>query len=469
MSITTGTSIGSYEVTGRLGAGGMGIVYRARDTKLKRDVAIKCLPDTFAEDPDRIARFQREAEVLASLNHPHIGAIYDLQEVGGACFLVLELVEGETLAQRLTRGPIPLDEAIEFSRQIAEALEGAHDKGVIHRDLKPSNIHVTPAGVAKVLDFGLAKVLETPGARLHQSESPTVTSSTPGRVLRGTAAYMSPEQARGQEAGRLSDIWAYGCVLFEMLTGRHAFRGETTSDILGAVLKLEPDWAALPKDTPAGIRRLLHRCLQKDKKRRLHDIADARIELEEATGDTPVVTTDRRPSRAPWIAAAMGLVALSAAGLVLYVRGGASEAVEQRVEINTPPASRQDLNSIAISPDGTKLAFVAPTDRGRQLWLRSLGAIDAKPLPETEGALLPFWSPNSQSIGFFSGSYLKRVDIAGGVVQTLGTRQAGASWAARGTKPATSCSTRVQASRCSAFRNSARTAPTSRGWTRRGR
>ena len=340
MSISDGTSIGSYEITGRLGAGGMGIVYRARDRKLKRDVAIKCLPETFAEDPDRAERFQREAEVLASLNHPHIGAIYDLQEVGSARFLVLELVEGETLAQRLAHGgAIALDEAIAFARQIAEALEAAHDQGVIHRDLKPSNIHVTPAGKIKVLDFGLAKILEPPRAGLHLSESPTVMSGATGRVLLGTAAYMSPEQARGQEAGRVSDIWAYGCVLFEMLTGRRAFGGETATDILANVLKLEPDWAALPKDTPPGIRRLLRRCLQKDKKGRLHDIADARIELEDLVVEPSAAGADRRSSWTPWIVAAFGLLAASA-GLVMYLRGKAADAVEQRVEINTPPAHR---------------------------------------------------------------------------------------------------------------------------------
>ena len=421
MSITDGTLIGSYEITGRLGAGGMGIVYRARDRKLKRDVAIKCLPETFSEDPDRAERFQREAEVLASLNHPHIGAIYDLQEVGSARFLVLELVEGETLAQRLSHGgAIALDEAISFARQIAEALEAAHDQGVIHRDLKPSNIHVTPAGKIKVLDFGLAKVLEPPRAGPHLSESPTVMSGATGRVLLGTAAYMSPEQTRGQEAGRVSDIWAYGCVLFEMLTGRRAFGGETVTDILANVLKLEPEWAALPKDTPPGVRRLLRRCLQKDKKGRLHDIADARIELEDLVVEPSAAGADRRSSWTPWIVAAFGLLAASA-GLVMYLRGKAADAVEQRVEINTPAARRRELNSIALSPDGTRLAFVAPTDRGRQLWLRALsgGASDARPLPETEGAALPFWSPNSQSIGFFAGSYLKRVDIVSGVVQTL--------------------------------------------------
>jgi Tol biopolymer transport system component/tRNA A-37 threonylcarbamoyl transferase component Bud32 len=419
MSIAVGSSIGSYQVTGQLGAGGMGVVYRARDTKLKRDVAIKALPETFASDADRVFRFKREAEVLASLNHPHIAAIYDLLETEGARFLVLELVEGETLAARVGRGRIPTGEAIDLARQIAEALETAHDKGIVHRDLKPSNVKITPDGQVKVLDFGLARVLEPDPASADVTQSPTMTRTTPGQVLLGTAPYMSPEQARGQEAGRLADVWAFGCVLFEMLTGRAAFSGDTATDVLGSVLKLDPDWTRLPGDTPAGVRRVLGRCLQKDRKRRLHDIADVRIELEDAAGERADVSRGSRLSPALWMAVgAIGLLAALGAAVALYVRGG-GDAIEQRVDITAPPVFRGLLSSIAMSPDGTKLALVGTTDRGRQLWLRSLESGEAQPLPGTEGALLPFWSPSGQSIGFFADSALKRLDMLSGIVRTL--------------------------------------------------
>src|SRR5881296_1313908 len=277
MAITIGTHLGSVQITALLGRGGMGEVYRARDTKLKRDVAIKILPEEFSRDPDRVGRFQREAEVLALLNHPHIAAIYSLEEANGSRFLVLELVEGQTLADRLKRGPLPMDEALTVAKHICEAIEAAHEKGIIHRDLKAANIKITSDGIVKVLDFGLAKVREAEAQASDLSNSPTLMTarSVPGIIL-GTAAYMSPEQAKGAVLDRRTDVFAFGSVLYEMLAGRRAFPGETVSEILAAVIRGEPDWSKLPADIPSGIRRLLSRCLQKDLSRRLRDIADAR-------------------------------------------------------------------------------------------------------------------------------------------------------------------------------------------------
>src|SRR5947209_5301317 len=282
MALTSRTKFGPYEIVSLLGAGGMGEVYRARDTKLGRDVALKFLPPLFSADADRVARFEREARLLASLNHPHIGAIYGFEDGGSVPALVLELVEGDTLHDRLRRGPLPLSEALAVAQQIAEALDAAHRAGIIHRDLKPSNIKITPDGVVKVLDFGLAKALAAEGSGPDLSKSPTITADgTIAGVILGTAAYMSPEQARGQPVDKRTDIWAFGCVLFEMLTGSAAFARETITDTIVAVVGAEPEWKALPADTPGGIRRLLTRCLQKDARRRLHDIADARIEIED--------------------------------------------------------------------------------------------------------------------------------------------------------------------------------------------
>src|SRR5437867_5555978 len=271
MALAIGTQLGSMEVTALIGRGGMGEVYRARDMKLKRDVAIKILPDEFSRDADRVARFQREAEVLASLNHPNIAAIYDLQEANGSRYLVLELVEGETLADRIARGPIPVEEAFDIAKNICEALEAAHEKGIIHRDLKPANVKITPDGKVKVLDFGIAKILQSEAS----ADSAVTVASLTGGVVMGTPAYMSPQQAKGQNANRNSDVWAFGCVLYEMLTGCAVFKGETVSEILVGVLKAEPDWQRLPVETPVPIRRLLRRCLQKDHRERLQHIGDA--------------------------------------------------------------------------------------------------------------------------------------------------------------------------------------------------
>src|SRR5262245_37979250 len=321
MTLAAGSKLGSYEILSPLGAGGMGEVYRARDSKLNRDVAIKVLPLAVAADSERLARFRREAQVLASLNHPHIAAIYGFEHSDGVEALVLELVEGETLAERIARGPVPVDEALEIARQIATALEAAHEKGIVHRDLKPANVKVDPAGRVKVLDFGLAKAFASDGSSPDVTSSPTLTAaSTQAGVVIGTAAYMSPEQARGKSVDKRADIWAFGTVLYEMLTGRKAFGGETVSDTLAAILMKEPDWSRLAAETPASVRRVLRRCLDRDPKTRIHDIADARLELDEPLPPSGPVTIPYPGSRVPlWIGIG-ALALLSAAGWWLALR-----------------------------------------------------------------------------------------------------------------------------------------------------
>jgi Tol biopolymer transport system component len=413
MALAPGTRIGVFEVTGSLGAGGMGEVYRATDTKLHRDVALKILPEAYASDSDRLARFKREAQVLASLNHPNIGAIHGLEESNGRQTLVLELVGGPTLAERIERGPIPIDEAITVARQIADALEAAHEKGIIHRDLKPSNIKVRPDGTVKVLDFGLAKALESP-------DSPTLApASTEIGIILGTAAYMSPEQAGGQKVDKRTDIWAFGCVLYELLTGRRAFAGATRSDTIAAILEREPDWKALPLATPASIRRLIERCLTKDPRRRLRDIGDTLYDLtnsrpSEGTADAA------KPDRHARIAAIVLLLAfvLALIATISYFRSVTPSTRDVRLEIPVP-SSRTGL-APAISPDGRRVVYVAPAGTvGSALWVRSLNAVDATMLPGTEGAVFPFWSPDSQWIGFFAPGKLKKVPVTGGPPQTV--------------------------------------------------
>jgi eukaryotic-like serine/threonine-protein kinase len=430
-----GDTFGSYHVVAQLGAGGMGEVYRARDAKLKRDVAIKVLPETFAHDPERVGRLRREAEVLASLNHSHIAAIYDLVEIGALPFLVLELVEGETLADRIGRGAVPWREATGIATQIAAALEAAHDRGIIHRDLKPANVKITTDGQVKVLDFGLAKVHAGAAAGLQVSDASTLLVTTPGLIL-GTVAYMSPEQANGAEASRTSDMWAFGCVLYEMLAGRRAFEGATTSEILANVLKTEPDSRRLPADTPDNIRRLLRRCLQKDPRLRLRDMRDARLELDDVEAarreDVPTVhVASGRKERLAW-ASALGVVALIAGFLGVRVFRPAPVAPEIRLDITTPWTRSA---SIAVSPDGSKVVFVGTSDGQSKLWLRSIDSSEARPLAGTERGLAPFWSPNGRSIGFFADGRLKRVDIAGGSPQTLapGGVPLGGAWNSDGT------------------------------------
>ena len=394
MALTPGVRLGPYEIQSPLGAGGMGEVYRARDTRLDRVVAIKVLPGHLASNPELRERFEREAKAISSLNHSHICALYDVGSQGGIDFLVMEYLDGETLADRLARGRVPLEEALPLARQMAEALEAAHDKGIVHRDLKPSNVAITADGHVKVLDFGLATMRAVAGARADASNSPTLLATTPGMIV-GTAAYMSPEQANGKEADRSTDVWAFGCVLYEMLTGRRAFDGDTTSEILASVLKTEPAWQQLPAETPHGVRRLLRRSLQKDHKLRFRDIRDARLELADAQSATPekdYVTgvRPRRGERLAW-ASALGIVALIAGVLGVRALSPAPVAPETHLTITTPPTTEATL---AISPDGLKVVYAARSAGQSQLWLRLLDSPTARPLAGTDGASFPFWSQN---------------------------------------------------------------------------
>jgi serine/threonine protein kinase len=379
MTLSPGTRLGPYEIAAPLGTGGMGEVFRARDTRLNRDVALKLLPDAFAADHDRLARFRREAQVLASLNHPHVAAIYGLEESDGHLALVLELVEGQTLDARLRRGPIPIDECLAIAGQIAEGLEAAHERGIIHRDLKPANVKITPDGSVKLLDFGLAKAMhadEGPTAS-DLSQSPTQTSPTHTGVILGTAAYMSPEQARGKPVDKRADIWAFGVVVFEMLTGRRLFAGETVSDTLATVLKTDPDWGALPEGTPASVRRLLRRCLARDPRRRLRDIADAALDLDEGAPEAapaPPTGVPRRSLVLPWTIAIVAAVA----AVVSLWRGASSRPTPPRplrLSVELSPDAPLDLglgHRIALSPDGSRLAFIGNASGERFLFIRAL-------------------------------------------------------------------------------------------------
>jgi len=431
MSVDVGTRLGSLEITALLGKGGMGEVYRARDTKLKRDVAIKILPEEFSRNADRVSRFLGEAEVLASLNHPNIGAIYDLEEVNGSHFLVLELVEGETLADRIARGSIPVDETLHIAKQIAEALEAAHELGVVHRDLKPANVKITPDGKVKVLDFGLAKAFETEAAGMNLSNSPTLVSGSVPGVILGTAAYMSPEQAKGRSVDRRADIFAFGCVLYEMLSGNAAFQGETISEILARVIEREPDWSRLPAGTPLPIRRLLRRALKKDSRQRLGDIRDARIEIEEALVDpvrseTVVISTPTIRWWSGWIAAALALGAALFFALRSPVNSPSGDVISfsvfppEKTAFSAAFNTTVNIPKFALSPDGRALVFSAETAGGRpMLWVRSMEQVGARELAGTEEAQDPFWSPDDRWIGFFAAGRLKKIPAAGGLVQVL--------------------------------------------------
>ena len=438
MTLIPGARLGPYEIVALLGVGGMGEVYRATDINLKRQVAVKVLPTSVAVDADRLARFQREAEVLAALNHPNIAHIFGLEKADGTFALVMELVEGPTLADRIAQGPIALAEALPIAKQIAEALEAAHEHGIIHRDLKPANIKVREDGTVKVLDFGLAKAMDPAGASsANAKDSPTISiHATQAGVILGTAAYMSPEQARGATVDKRADLWAFGVVLCEMVTGTRPFDGATVSDTLASVLKTEPSWAALPTDTPAPIRRLLRRCLEKDRKRRLDSAAGARLEIDDALTAPavdlqPTAAAQAAPRRVPLAIAFVlggGLVAALAIPATRYVRQTTVEPVVTRFDVVTPPTD--DPLSFAISPDGRQLIFVGSTENVSRLWVRPLDQVTAHPLAGTDGASYPFWAPGSDAVGFFADGKLKWIDVGGGVPHVLADAPSGrgGSW-----------------------------------------
>jgi serine/threonine-protein kinase len=407
MTLAAGTRLGPYEILAPLGAGGMGEVYRARDGKLHRDVAIKVLPELFAADAERLARFQREAQVLASLNHPHIAAIYGLEESGATAALVLELVPGETLAERIASGPIPVEEALVVAHQVSDALEAAHEKGIVHRDLKPANVKITPDGKVKVLDFGLAKALSSDGSSPDVTSSPTITAAaTQAGVVIGTAAYMSPEQARGRPVDRRTDIWAFGAVLYEMLAGKRCFEGDTVSDVLAAVLRQDPDWRALPPDTPASVRFLLHRCLERDTKKRLRDIGDAWAEgiSEEPAAAAPASEMRRGFLVAGTIAVLLALAAGFAAARWTSRAPAGAAAIATHSVIPLPPDTRLSgwaSPVLALSRDGRSLAFVAEKEgEPQRLWVHRLDLDESRVVPDSDSGEGPFFSPDGQWIGF---------------------------------------------------------------------
>jgi serine/threonine protein kinase/Tol biopolymer transport system component len=440
MALAPGARLGPYEITALIGAGGMGEVWCATDSNLGRRVAIKVLPDVFADEPERLARFEREAKTLASLNHPNIGGIYGLEKADVSSrsgpeairALVMELVEGPTLADRIARGPIPIDEALPIARQIAAALESAHEQGIIHRDLKPANIKVRQDGTVKVLDFGLAKVIG-PSAVMSSGRSVSPTITTPamtqlGMIL-GTAAYMSPEQARGKPLDKRADLWALGCVLYEMLTGKPAFVGETVPDVLAAVINNEPDWTALPADTPQTIRALLTKCSRKDPTRRLHDAADARIDIEEAIAHPiarpPATAASRRAS----VGTVVGWLTATVLAIALFiVRFGASDATSSlprvvRLELNMPPgveASEVSTPNMAISPDGTRVAFIGGIGGLRRIFIRRFDEFESTAIKGTETANICAFSPDGSTMAFVAADRtLKKVSLSDGLVTTL--------------------------------------------------
>ena len=409
--MTPGAQIGPYTIVAKLGEGGMGEVYRARDPKLKRDVAIKVLPADVANDRERLARFQREAEVLASLNHPHIAHVYGIEENA----LVMELVEGEDLSQRIARGPIPLDEALPIAKQIAEALEAAHEAGIVHRDLKPANVKVRPDGTVKVLDFGLAKALDQGSGTRDQgsgdlANSPTITSPamTMRGVILGTAAYMAPEQAKGKAVDKRADIWAFGCVLYEMLTGRAPFGGETITDVIAAVVKSDPDWSALEASTPHQIRRLLARCLTKDPRARLRDIGDARVLFEEDERVQPLAIPPAARSRwavvVPWAIAATAVIA----AIAVAIPSWRTPTARTPVRFLEPVLNPRIAPNPVLAPDGSFLVYVTDS-----LQHRRLSEVETREMPGTKGATAPFVSPDGRWIGFYANGKLKKIAVDG--------------------------------------------------------
>jgi len=432
-SLGPGVRVGPYEIVSAIGAGGMGEVYRARDAKLGRDVAIKVLPSSLTSDPDRLARFSREAQVLAALNHPNIASIFHVEETGDGPAIVMELVEGETLADRIGRGPIPVDEALPIAKQIAEALEAAHEQGIIHRDLKPANIKLTPSGSVKVLDFGLAKLNDSNVSNVPNvlSMSPTITSPalrTGVGVLLGTAAYMSPEQAKGKAADKRSDIWAFGCVLYEMLTGTQAFRGNHVADVVAEVLKSIPDWDALPPTTPNTVSRLLRRCLEKDRTRRLDSANAARLDLvDAAVGDEALRGKPLRTSvgLSRMLFAGVAVVSIAAlvglAGIYFNARPVSTQNITLRLSAIVADDAAFNPQSVpALSPDGRKLVFSARSADGKAfLWIRDFDSSASRLLSGTDGANYPFWSPDSRFVAFFADGKLKKIDVNAGAPLTI--------------------------------------------------
>jgi serine/threonine protein kinase/Tol biopolymer transport system component len=452
-----GRTLGHYRIVEKIGAGGMGEVYRAHDQRLDRDVAVKVLPEAVAEDAQRLARFEREAKLLASLSHQNIATLFGLEEHDGQRFLIMELVEGETLAERLKTGPIPVDDALPVALQIAEGLEAAHEYGIIHRDLKPANVMVSPEGKVKVLDFGLAKAFDpeasSPMSPESLAESPTLTADlTRGGVLLGTAPYMSPEQARGKPVDKRADVWSFGVLLWETLTGTRLFDGKTTSDILAAVLRAEPDWQELPPGTPPAVRRLLRRCLERDGNKRLHDVADARLEIEEALAhpDRAWAQQSGLPEPGLWeslkrvwpvVLAAIAVNSLLVGGVVWLLSEAPTTTPGRptRVALSLPPGVTIDTTDqqpvLAMSPDGRWLVFVGEKDGSSQLYRRDLEQFDAIPIPATEGGYHPFFSPDGRWVGFFADGKLKKIPLAGGPPQIIAEAPSpfGTSWGPDGT------------------------------------
>ena len=434
MALSPGTWLGHYEVLDHIGSGGMGEVYRARDNKLQREVALKLLPKAFAQDPERLARFRREAQILAQLNHPNIAAIYSVEQTGDTHFLVMELAPGETLRDRIKRGPVPVEESLDIAKQIAAGLECAHEKSIVHRDLKPANIKVTPEGVVKILDFGLARAFAADTGSSDPANSPTLTGMTaPGTIL-GTAAYMSPEQARGKTVDKRSDIWALGCVLYEMLTGKHAYDGEDVTDILASVVKSEPDWQALPENTPPGIRTLLRRCLQKDKDRRSRDAAEIQLQIQEAL-EAPVTEETKAAKAVPlpplWRRAVpwgVGAMLAAVVGIGAWTLRPIPTPTVTRFAVSLPPdETLQPLRanapcpSIAVSPDGSLVAYVAIQGTQQQLYLREMDSLEATPVPGGAGAQVysVFFSPDGQWVAFGADGMLKKSPTSGGAPVTV--------------------------------------------------
>jgi serine/threonine-protein kinase len=463
MALAPGTRLGAYEILSLIGSGGMGEVYRARDSRLNRDVAIKVLPADVAADHDRLARFEREAQVLASLNHTNIANIYGVDDSSGTPALVMELVEGPTLADRIAKGPIPLDEALPIAKQIAEALEAAHEQGIIHRDLKPANIKVRPDGAVKVLDFGLAKAFDpvTPvGGNATMSPTLSIHATQVGIIL-GTAAYMAPEQARGKSVDKRADIWAFGCVLYEMLTGRRAFNGDDISTTLAAVLKTDPDWSALPLATPPSVRRLLGRCLLKDPKDRLRDVGEARFAI-----DRLLTSVDDEPATLrslPWwfrvaipVATAAGATLVTGGAVWFAMKSTVPHEAVSRLDITPPSTAALSIDGItrdiAITPDGSRVVYVGAN--GTTLFERPLDQLESTPLVRGGAPRHPFVSPDGQWVGFFDGPLvLKKVPITGGpavLVSRFNSTERGATWASDGTIIVATSATRTGLQRVSA-------------------